>query len=312
MYFRGRVIANAQWGSMHTDHADYLRYTGKSRLDKSLNSLLGLVAGIAIDSSINAREVEFLRTWLQEHEHVAESHPYNELIPIVNAALADGVLTDDEKEDILWLCEKLRSTEYYDLVTVDMQRLHAMLGGIAADGMISAQELRGLSSWLSEHQHLARCWPYDEVCSLVSMVLADGRIEQDEHRMLMGFFAEFTAVLDDRTISNPLIQDSIIVTGLCAICPEINFNDSIFCFTGASQRFTRTEFSEVVSRHGGTVVNSVSKKLDYLIIGADGNPCWAFACYGRKVERAVELRREGARLLIVHENDLLDALADLE
>lgn len=193
-----------------------------------------------------------------------------------------------------------------------MQRLHAVLGGVAADGVISEQELRGLSSWLSGHQHLARCWPYDEVCSLVSAVLADGQIDLEEHRMLMAFFAEFTALLDDRTVSNPLVHDGMTVSGLCAMCPEISFNDSVFCFTGASQRYTRAEFGDMVSRLGGKVVNSVSKKTDYLIIGSDGNPCWAFACYGRKVERAVALRREGAPLLIVHENDLLDSLADLE
>lgn len=297
---------------MHADHADYFRYTGKARLEKSLNSLLGLVEGIAVDSSINAREIEFLRTWLQEHEDVAGSHPYNELIPVVNSALADGILTEDEKEDIIWLCEKLRSMEYFDLVTADMQRLHAILGGVVSDGVISESELRGLSSWLSEHQHLTRVWPYDEVCTLVSAVLEDGQIDPKEHKMLMGFFAGFTALLDDRTISNPLIQEGTAIAGLCAVCPEIVFENSVFCFTGASQRFKRTEFSDIVSLRGGKVVNGVSKSIDYLIIGADGNPCWAFACYGRKVERAVQLRREGARLLIVHESDLLDALADLE
>lgn len=297
---------------MHTDHSEYLRFTSKSQLEKSVNSLLGLVTGIAVDSSINAREVEFLRTWLREHVDVADSHPYSELIPVVNAALLDGVLTEDEKDDILWLCENLRSTKYVDYVTADMQRLHAMLGGVASDGIISEPELRRLSSWLSEHQHLAKCWPYDEVCSLVSVVLADGKVDQDEQRMLMAFFSEFTAVLDDRTISNPFFQSDMSITGLCAVCPEINFEGSTFCFTGASERFTRSEFSNLVLRFGGNVVNGVSKKVDYLVIGGEGNPCWAFACYGRKVEKAVSLRREGARLLIVHENDVWDAIADLQ
>ena len=58
-------------------------------------------------------------------------------------------------------------------------------------------------------------------------------------------------------------------------------------------------------------MNSVSAKLDYLIIGADGNPCWAYACYGRKVEKAVDLRKTGSRLLLVHENDFHDAVADI-
>jgi hypothetical protein len=65
-----------------------------------------------------------------------------------------------------------------------------------------------------------------------------------------------------------------------------------------------------VNRLGGDVLNGVNAKLNYLVIGADGNPCWAYACYGRKVEKAVELRKKGKRIVIVHENDFHDALAD--
>ena len=52
------------------------------------------------------------------------------------------------------------------------------------------------------------------------------------------------------------------------------------------------------------------KRVDYLVIGADGNPCWAFACYGRKVEKAVELRKSGVRIMIIHESDFHDAVLD--
>lgn len=68
----------------------------------------------------------------------------------------------------------------------------------------------------------------------------------------------------------------------------------------------------MVSSLGGKSVSSVSQKLNYLVIGAEGNQCWAYACYGRKVEKAVELRKQGARLLIVHENDFHDAIADVQ
>lgn len=33
------------------------------------------------------------------------------------------------------------------------------------------------------------------------------------------------------------------------------------------------------------------------------NPCWAYACYGRKVEQAIGLRKAGSQLLLVHEAD---------
>jgi len=295
---------------MHPDHREYFRFTGRSRLDKAINSLIGLVEGIAIDGSINPDEIGFLRLWLQENTDLRNRHPLNELMPVVEEAITDGVLTDDERQDILWLCEKLRSAEYFDATTADIQRLHALMAGITADGVITETELRGLSDWLAEHDQLRTCWPYDEVDSLVTTVLADGRIDANEHKLLQDFFSEFVAVTDNRTIVKPKITEGASLVGLCAVCPEVSFGGTKFCFTGASSKYTRTQFSDLVKQLGGDVVGSVSASLNYLVIGADGNPCWAYACYGRKVEKAVELRKQGARILLVHENDFHDAVAD--
>lgn len=296
---------------MHIDHREYFKFTRLSRLEKSINSLLGIIEGISVDSIINRTEIEFLDLWLTEHRELEDRHPYNELLPVVEAAIADGVLTSEEKQDILWLCEKLRSTEFFDETTADIQRLHAILGGIAADGAITEAELKGLSEWLSVHEHLATCWPYEEVGSLITSVLSNKKIDSTEHKLLKEFFTEFTSILDNQTIVSPKLTIGGNVVGLCAVCPEVIFSDCRFCFTGTSHKYTRAEFSKLIKQLGGEVVNSVSAKLDYLIIGADGNPCWAYACYGRKVERAVELRKSGARLLLVHENDFHDAVADI-
>jgi hypothetical protein len=286
---------------MHTDHREYFKFTGRSRLDKAINSLVGLVEGISIDGVINASEISFLHLWLQENREIRNLHPFTELMPVVEAAIADGVLTDDERQDILWLCEKLRSTEYFDATTADIQRLHALMAGITSDGVITEAELRGLSTWLADHDQLKTCWPYDEVDSLITTVLADGKIDDAEHQLLRSFFGEFIAVLDNRTIVSPKIAERTTLVGLCAVCPEIEFSGSKFCFTGASAKYSRAEFTSLVKRLGGEVVGSVSPTLNYLVIGADGNPCWAYACYGRKVEKAVELRKQGARILLIHE-----------
>lgn len=295
---------------MHLDHYNYHRYTGPARLEKSINSLIGIVEGIAIDRAVNDREVQFLNDWLAEHAELANRHPYNELIPVLNTALADGVLTADERDDILWLCNNLRSTKFFDKVTADLQRLHAILGAILADGVITEDELVGLSAWLAEHDHLQRCWPYDEIHSLVVSVMADKKIDEQEQKMLRGFFSEFIAFLDDRTITAPPVEIDGNIVGLCAACPDITLPGGVFCFTGASSRYTRNQLAEVVRQAGGEFVDTVTKKVHYLIIGADGNPCWAYACYGRKVEKAVKMRKEGSRILIVHEHDFHDAVAD--
>jgi NAD-dependent DNA ligase len=295
---------------MNREHKPYLRVTSRSRLQKSINSLLGLLDGIAIDGVINPAEICFFQEWANDHADVQLLHPFNELIPVVADAIADGVLTEEEMKNITWLCRRLCTDEFYDQVTSDIQRLHAVVGGIISDGKITEKELKGLSTWLEDHDHLRTCWPFDEIDSLVTAVMSDGVITEDEHAMLMSFFSEFINICEDRTITNPKISAEGTIKGVCALCPEIEFKGAKFVFTGASPRYSRFELSETVKQLGGRVISNVSPQVNYLIIGAGGNPCWAYACYGRKVEKAVELRKSGARLLIVHENDFHDAVLD--
>lgn len=298
---------------MESGARSYFHFTGKGRLEKSINSLLGLLEGIAIDGKVTSGEVAMLRMWLGDHQEVATLHPFSELVPAVAAAVSDGVLEPEEREDLVWLCQRLKSTEFYDMVTADLQRLHALVGGIASDGVISTEEMRGLSNWLAEHEHLRTCWPYDEIETLTTKVLGDGQIDEAEQSMLRDFFTEFLAVLDDRTIVRPVAFDGPEQTigALCAVAPEVTFSERTFCFTGASSKYKRSDFEALVRRLGGEPVGGVTAKLNYLVIGAEGNPCWAFACYGRKVEKAVALRRKGTRVVILHENDFHDAVHDL-
>ncbi|UTA53162.1 BRCT domain-containing protein [Lysobacter soli] len=295
---------------MHPDHRHYAKFTSKARLEKSVNSLVGIIEGISIDGRINDLEISYLNLWLAEHRQLQDLHPYNELVPVLTAALADRILTEDERADIMWLCKSLRSTQFFNETTADLQRLHALLGGIVADTQISEAELRALSDWMESHAHLKGRWPFDEVGSLITHVLKDKRIDEKEHEMLHAFFGEFTALLDDRAVTCAPVMEGGVIKGLCAVDPEITFVEKGFCFTGTSSRLSRKEFEKIVVTLGGSAHASPSKKVHYLVVGADGNPYWAFACYGRKVEKAIELRKAGQEVVIVHELDFHDAVAD--
>lgn len=295
---------------MHSDHKPYLRCAGPQRLERTINTLVGLVEGIALDGRVTKEEVALLQSWFNENQILRKRHPYTELMPVVASALEDSILSEDERDDILWLCRKMVSHDYYDHITADLQRLHALLAGVLSDGKISEEELHGLMDWLAEHDHLRTCWPYDEVDSIVSSVLADGKIDVEEESILKDFFAEFLALFDNRTIVSPPILEVGSVRGLCAMSPEITIAGAKFCLTGASARYKRDDLESILRRLGGNIVGNVSASLNYLVIGSEGNPCWAYSCYGRKVEKAVQLRKQGARIVIVHEFDLYDAIAD--
>lgn len=279
-------------------------------MDKSINSLLGIIEGIVADAQLADAEMRILEEWARHHEPRKLHHPISELRPLVLAAIEDGVISEEEREDIVWLCRQLKSTRYHNGVTADMQHLHGLMAGIAADGRIAEAELVGLANWLQEHDELRMCWPYDEVGALVTAVMKDGFIDQREHDQLLAFFREFTTADAGSHVAAPGEATIVGVSGLCVVCPEILIPGSLFCFTGASADFTRLQFVEMVNSLGGRVSPRVTQDLDYLVVGAHGNPCWAYACYGRKVESAVKYRKQGCRLLIVHEHDFRDAVLD--
>lgn len=245
---------------MHADYKPYFRLTSRNRLEKAINSLIGLIEGIAIDGVINEAEVNFVNLWLRENAEVRDQHPFTELMPVVEEAIADGVLTEEERLNILWLCRKLRSTDFIDATTADIQRLHGLMAGIVSDGDINEAELRGISRWLTEHEHMRTCWPYDEVDSLITSVLRDGKIDESERTQLHNFFGEFVALADNRTIVSPQIIPSGSFLGLCAVCPEVNFQGKRFAFTGASGKYSRKQFRSVVENLGGQFPESVLRQ----------------------------------------------------
>jgi NAD-dependent DNA ligase len=289
-----------------SDIGRYFKFTGKSRLEKAVFTLVGILEGIAIDGIINQKEIQYLANWVAEQSEDANKHPFDELLPIVANSLILGTLSEEDRQDLIWLCKKFQDNSYFNEITIDMQRLHALMAGIAADGIITLDELNGLSDWLADHEHLRRCWPYDEIDSLITIILADQMIDAKEHALLMHFFSEFADLKPSgyqEDIEHPAIQ------GLCAAAPSIRFDNSIFCFTGQAS-VERDELEIAVIDRGGKVSKSITRSVNYLVIGAEGNPCWAYACYGRKVEQAVKLRKQGFPLVLVHEVDFFDAIKE--
>ena len=291
----------------HEDHSFYRSFCEQQILEKSVNTLIGIVEGITADRETNPAEIGLLNEWMVTHSPYERLHPFNEFFPLLNRVLEDGILDESERADIDWLARKVLRGELLNSAKGDMQVLHGLLQGIIADGQLKKDELVMLQEWLGEHEHLRRVWPYDEIESLLMSTLADGIVDQNEHRMLMAFLQDFCELKPEN--ANGEVQHA--VTGVCAVCPDIEFEGKKFAITGASDRLKRSEFEEKIAALGGVLHPRVTKDLDYLVIGAGGNPCWAYACYGRKVELAMKLRREGSQLLLIHENDLWDAILDV-
>lgn len=295
---------------------EYRKFTGKSESDKFLNNLKGILNGISSDSEINPTEVFELQNWCSLLGEYSERKPFDELLPMISEALSDNILTLEEINDILWVIDKFvtkSKNTFYDPITHGLQQLHGFLHGILADNIIDNNEVDRLNTWLKCHEYLTGYYPYDEISSLLTSILSDKVITDDEKNILKVYFSDFIDANSSLSIDFSEIEDlknDYTVDGICALCPEIEFENKTFCFTGASSKATRKDFEDLIPTLGGTFSKGITKKVDYLIIGDNGNVCWAYSCYGRKVEQAVNLRKNGSKITIIHENDFWDAVED--
>lgn len=126
------------------------------------------------------------------------------------------------------------------------------------------------------------------------------------------FFSEFVDIEKSKNISSAELielKKEITITGICSLDPDVQFEDKLFCFTGISRKAKRADFKNIVESKKGKFSENVRRDLDYLIIGNDGNPCWVYSCYGRKVEQAIDLRKNGSKITIVNELDFWDSIS---
>ena len=295
---------------------NYRQFTKPAELHKAINTLRGLVAGINSDMTVGSAEVTELAHWCEIHAHLRDHHPFSEILPVVEHAYEDGVVTEDEAKDIMWLCNNfVDNSSYYDMVTSSIQFLAGMLHGLLADGELSEKEIQTLKSWMDANDFLSGTYPFDEINSLLYVVLEDKKITAEEKEQLMAFFGnviDFTSSYNLSEQDFSKLREKYSIGGICAVCPEITFQNKVFCFTGESYRAKRAEIADIIVQLGGIVRSAVSQKTDYLIVGNAGNPCWAYACYGRKIEEAVSLRKEGASIMIINETDFWDAVDDAQ
>lgn len=298
------------------ERKEYQQFTKPAEVHKAINTLRGIVSGIATDSKVTGDEINELVHWCTLHNDLRDWHPFSELIPVIENACADGVITEEESKDILWLCSSFASSaSYYNAATSAIQFLSGMIHGIMADGELSDAEIHAIKTWIDANDFLAGTYPFDEIDSLLVSILADKKISEDERNMLLAFFSNIIEFKDSLNLVEQDfvdLREKYSVDGICSICPEIVIEGSTFCVTGESARGTRKEIYDTITQLGGICRSSVSKKTDYLIVCNGGNPCWAYACYGRKIEEAMALRKAGGHVVIVNETDFWDTVEDMK
>lgn len=183
------------------------------------------------------------------------------------------------------------------------ESLIGIASGLIADGELNNKEIQFLSLWLSENQALATTWPGEVIYKRVREVLSDGVITAEERDYLQKSLAEL--------VGGAFSDDGAIVSGATDLPIDqsavVQIPSLAFCFTGQFLFGTRTACEQTVAQRGGRIC-SVSKKLDFLVVGELSSRDWKYSSFGTKIESAMKLKQDGVPLAIVTEAQWVRAL----
>ncbi|MCG9713326.1 hypothetical protein L1D29_10940 [Shewanella insulae] len=79
-----------------------------------INQLLGLLQGIAADNEINKKEIKALVTWLEINHQIIDKWPASVIASKLSDILEDGIITKEEKNDLLTTVQKITGNHFCD------------------------------------------------------------------------------------------------------------------------------------------------------------------------------------------------------
>ncbi len=295
----GQIIANI---------TSYRRHS-----DKAINSLKGILIGINFDNAINQEELSELKLWIDNQGELLQRNPFIEFKAVIENVFSHKIPANEGIQDLAWLCDRYaKNHHYYNLVTTDLQTLHGICHGILSDGEINDEEIVNLNLWLAKNEHLKTYYPYDEIRSLILSILSDSTVSEEQRLILKTYIHHFVK-LEENHMEDKLVHDtsSVEISRLYDEDPSISFQDKTFCITGILQKSNRLELSNSILALGGNPTETLTSKTDYLIVGDNGNPAWAFSSYGRKVEKALGMIKNGHKIVLIHEFDFAEIMDEL-
>lgn len=278
--------------------------------DKLFNNLISIIDGILSDGVVRDEEILYLDTWLLEAGEIIQNGVIKGLSSRVSKILSDGAVTEEDrlelKQHLLDIQRDILDIPEVDFFSTesDLHLLNGLCKGLISDKVLSDEEVRYLDWWLTQNGTLKNNYPGKELYTLVKEILKDGAITAEESQTLHKALVDFTGcdlesgVVDGLSTKLPVDSDA-----------DIDLEGKVFCLTGVFMAGKRSHVEDIVKRCNGLISKTVTKKIDYLVIGTLSSRDWRFSSHGRKIEKAISYRdNEGVGLKVVSEEMLFDAL----
>lgn len=283
-----------------------VRFSRERLQKKSLDALWGICTGLIADKKLKDLELLYLDAWLKQNNDIHDDPDVLDLICALSDIVNAEELTKDQHDDMMQLLSDtsaIRSSNGHYAGEGELNEILGLIQGIMSDGVLLKSEIVYLrkrlreSSWSNE-------WPVSELYRRLNEVLADGVIDKDEKEDLT---AMLTAMSGD-FLSTGDTGPGVMTLGV-DINPSIELIDKVYCFTGTFAFGTRKKCQSVCEDRGGVFSRSLTKKVNYLVMGTIATPDWMYGSYGRKLEKALFYReRDDQDIQIITERDWLSAV----
>jgi NAD-dependent DNA ligase len=180
-----------------------------------------------------------------------------------------------------------------------IDQLSGICAGILADGVVCDKEAFFFKEWVEKYAELEPVYPFTEILKRIHRIFSDGVIDAAEKEELSDIMRQITG----RGLYSDPSQNYSSELPLDAPLPAIQFEASEFVITGRFGFGTRAKVAEEITSRKGVVKDGFpSYETRYLVIGIFASRDWITTNYGRKIERAVELKNGGSDIKIISED----------
>lgn len=181
-------------------------------------------------------------------------------------------------------------------------RLIGLCLGILADGELNPNEAIFFQKWVDQIAELEPIWPFPEILNELHNIFSNGGSEREKTDQVKQLIEK---ILGSDHGNDESIMDSYS-SDLPLNCPppsKIVFAGSQFVLTGRFEFGTRAKVIDKIEEQKGCVKDGFpNKDTSYLVIGSHVSRDWYYTSYGRKIERAIELRGDGYPIAIISES----------
>ncbi|MDO6461580.1 BRCT domain-containing protein [Granulosicoccaceae sp. 1_MG-2023] len=175
--------------------------------------------------------------------------------------------------------------------------------GVLADGKVNQTEAEFLQTWLVANTGAVDNPLFNDLRAEVDAMLEDGKLDNRESENLVALLRKLCGEPSELgELSRPTMLP------LDDPAPAVHFNDATFLFTGTFSYGKRSECQQVVLDLQGRCASTVTKKVDFLVIGDYVTDSWRHEKFGTKILKAVEYKEKGIPIKIISERHWTNAL----